>query len=60
MTMNEYTLLHAMLKDLKLIQEREDNRHEMHAHLVHSTYEVLQEIIDLLETELNSYEDGYQ
>tara|TARA_R100000458_G_C8044040_1_gene94128 strand:+ start:313 stop:495 length:183 start_codon:yes stop_codon:yes gene_type:complete len=60
MTMNEYTLLYAMLKDLKLIQEREDKRHEMDAHLVHSTYEVLGEIICLLETELNNYEDGYQ
>ena len=60
MTMNEYTLLHAMLKDLKLIQGREDKRHEMDAHLVHSTYEVLDEIIGLLEDELNNYEDGYQ
>ena len=60
MTMNEYTLLHAMLKDLKLIQKREDNRHEMDAHLVHSTYGVLQEIIGLLEDELDNYEDGYQ
>ena len=58
--MNEYTLLWAMLKDLKLIQKREDKRHEMDAQLVHSTYEVLDEIICLLETELNSYEDGYQ
>ena len=60
MTMNEYTLLHAMLKDLKLIQKREDNRHEMDAHLVHSTYGVLQEIIGLLQDELDNYEDGYQ
>ena len=60
MTMNEYTLLHAMLKDLKLIQKREDNRHEMDAHLVHSTYEVLEEMIGLLEDELDNYEDGYQ
>ena len=60
MTMNEYTLLYAMLKDLKLIQKREDKRHEMDAHLVHSTYEVLDEIISLLENELENYEDGYQ
>mgnify|MGYP003147578962 CR=1 FL=1 len=60
MTMNEYTLLHAMLKDLKLIQKREDDRHEMDAHLVHSTYGVLQEIIGLLQDELDNYEDGYQ
>ena len=60
MTMNEYTLLYAMLKDLKLIQKREGKRHEMDAHLVHSTYEVLDEIIGLLEDELDNYEDGYQ
>ena len=60
MTMNEYTLLWTMLKDLKLIQKREDNRHEMDAHLTHSTYEVLGEIIGLLQDELENYEDGYQ
>ena len=60
MTMNEYTLLWAMLKDLKLIQKREDKRHEIDAHLTHSTYEVLDEIIGLLDDELNNYEDGYQ
>ena len=60
MTMNEYTLLWAMLKDLKLIQERENERHQMDAHLVHSTSDVLDEIIGLLEDELNNYEDGYQ
>ena len=60
MTLNEYTLLWTMLKDLKLIQKREDKRHEMDAHLVHSTYEVLDEIICLLENELENYEDGYQ
>ena len=60
MTMNEYTLLWAMLKDLKLIQKREDNRHETLTHLTYSTYEVLDEIIGLLEDELENYEDGYQ
>ena len=60
MTMNEYTLLWAMLKDLKLIQKREDKRHETQTHLTHSTYEVLDEIIGLLQDELENYEDGYQ
>ena len=60
MTLDEYTLLWTMLKDLKLIQKREDNRHEMDAHLTHSTYEVLDEIIGLLQDELENYEDGYQ
>ena len=60
MTMNEYTRLGLILKDLQLMQKREDKRHMMDVHLTFQTTEVLDEIVDLLENELISYEEGYQ
>ena len=60
MSMNEYTLLYAMIKDLKLIQQREARRQDQYKHLTRSTSELLDEIVDFLEADLESYEEGYQ
>ena len=49
-----------MLKDLVLMREREEARHQMDAHLLPQTSDVLDEVIGLLEDELSAYEEGYQ
>jgi hypothetical protein len=58
--MNEYKRLELMLKDLVLMREREEARHQMDAHLLPQTSDVLDEVIGLLEDELCAYEEGYQ
>ena len=58
--MNEYQRLELMLKDLVLMRKREEARHQMDAHLLPQTSDVLDEVIGLLEDELCAYEEGYQ
>jgi hypothetical protein len=58
--MNEYQRLELMLKDLVLMRKREEARHEVDAHLLPQTSDVLDEVIGLLEDELCAYEEGYQ
>tara|TARA_R100001594_G_scaffold19496_1_gene37955 strand:- start:90 stop:272 length:183 start_codon:yes stop_codon:yes gene_type:complete len=60
MTMNEYTRLNLILKDLQLMQKREDEKHIMDHDLTFQTTEILDEIVDLLKNELDAYEEGYQ
>tara|TARA_R100000781_G_scaffold108202_1_gene72676 strand:+ start:708 stop:884 length:177 start_codon:yes stop_codon:yes gene_type:complete len=58
--MNEYKKLELMLKDFILMRKREEERHQIDAHLLPQTSDILDEVIGLLENELDAYEEGYQ
>jgi hypothetical protein len=52
-TKNEYHQLQLAVNALKAIRWREDNRHEMDAHLTQETYNALDEAISILSDELD-------
>tara|TARA_R100000152_G_scaffold20709_1_gene15476 strand:+ start:10962 stop:11144 length:183 start_codon:yes stop_codon:yes gene_type:complete len=60
MTTNEYASLYTVLKDLRSVQKREARRQDQYKQLTVSTSEVLDDVICLIDTELEAYEEGYQ
>ena len=52
-TKNEYYQLQEALRALEAIKAREDRRHQMDMHLDGHTYDVLEEVIGMLQEELD-------
>ena len=50
---NDYQQLKEVVNLLKAIQERESNRHEMDRHLNYQTFDVIDEVIGMLEDEID-------
>jgi hypothetical protein len=50
---NDYQQLKEVVNLLKAIQERESNRYEMDRHLNYQTFDVIDEVIGMLEDEID-------